>query len=111
MVNLGRVGSDFSAMTADDYSVTLRYRAVCDGNEEIQVESFPLSASIAGCFKKISPSFPQSPLQFHWTVSPDDGFTTIRISVDTDTDWDFGGRVFTSGFEVGDSSEWSMEVQ
>ncbi len=111
MVKLGMAGSDFMAASPDDYSVLLRYRAVCDGMEEIQVEFFPVSPAVGICYSSIAPSFPQSPLQFHWTATPIDGATAMLVSVDVGTDWDFGERVFSSGFEVGDSSEWSMQVQ
>ncbi len=108
MVRMGMTGEDLLAGTADDYTVHLRYRANCDDDVEIRVELFPLGPDGVGiCDAKIVESFVQGLLKFHWTVVREDGAPAIQISLNEEHSWDYGERIFASGFENGDLSEWS----
>lgn len=112
MIRMGMAGADLMAGTADDYTVVLSYLNQCDGTEDIKVEFFDLSSGVFGrCFQDIGESFSQGLLKFHWSVVPPMGSSVILISLNDNENWDFGDEVFSSGFESGDFSEWSLVVQ
>lgn len=108
-VQMGMTGADLEAGTPDDYEVRLRYQANCSSETEIEVSfaSFLDIGVLGSCRAEIATSFPQGLLKFHWTLIPSAGNTNIKIYVTTLETWDFGDRLFSSGFENGDTSEWS----
>lgn len=116
MVKMAMVGADFTALTADDYTVSLRYHATCNDDTEIRVEFFPIpNGSVVGsCPVEIVTSFPQGVLKFHWTVIPQPGAPTLVVSLNNALDpqwtWDYGDLIYLSDFENGDLSDWSTTV-
>jgi len=116
-VKIGMAGADLLAgppNDADNYTFQLRYRAVCDEEAEIRVELFPLGAEsgvIGGCDARVVLSYPQGGiLKWHWTVTPLVGSDFLGITFNKDLVWDFGDRIYASGFENGDFSDWSAAV-
>lgn len=117
MVKVGMAGADLLAgppNDSDDYTVHLRYQAVCDDDVEIKVELFPYgpeSGAIGNCSAMTVLSFPQGGIaKWHWTLAPEQGASFLFVSLNKDLVWDFGHHIFASGFENGDFSEWSSAV-
>jgi hypothetical protein len=111
MVRLGMSGTDRIEGNADDYTVQLVLLPNCTG-ADIRVKFVPsLVGANAQCDATIEQSFDQGSFnnRRHWTMKAHSA-AEMLIEVNASVTWDYSILVFQSGFETGDSNEWTTVV-
>ncbi|MEM7481736.1 MAG: hypothetical protein AAF481_11225 [Acidobacteriota bacterium] len=113
MAKMALTGVDFSVGGGDDYTVELVLS--CDDPVSILVSQANLAnpQSAGQCIAGVDYSFAQNPfLARHFTlVAPPKNGGILFLTLNQNLDWDYGADpVFVSGFESGDTSEWSQVV-
>ncbi|NJL29964.1 MAG: hypothetical protein HC897_19755 [Thermoanaerobaculia bacterium] len=113
MVKMGMTGADRDAGTADDYSIRIQFEADCaQASIRVSLSSvFLAEDERAACFSDVALSFPQGLLKVHYSMTKPLLQSWMILELDPAIPWDFSTRrVFSSGFETGDFSEWSSAV-
>lgn len=113
MVKMGMTGADRDAGTADDYSIVLQYKEDCaEAAIRASLTSDFLSEGERGaCFADVQLSFPQGLLKVHYSMKKPLLQSWMILELDPTAPWDFSTlRIFSSGFETGNFSEWSAVV-
>ncbi len=110
MVRMGMTGVDRDAGTSDDYTIELRFKATCTGQEDIiaRMNTIDENPPPGLCLADIAHSFQQGLIVLHWSIIADSLLQEVSIEFDPNKGWDFGSDIFFSGFENGDFSEWGM---
>jgi hypothetical protein len=114
MLKMARTGVDWSANTADDYTVNLVNVGSCSNTHEIKVSMASLSVGTLGVCREndISYSFdPGNPLTArHFSVVFKSPGGPLVIELNSNETWDYATPIFASNFESGDTSAWDDTV-
>jgi hypothetical protein len=109
MVRMGMSGENRLEGDADDYTVVLQYQNDCSGAAiRVAFKDFggETPTGNARCGATIQRSFGQGPVAVHYTMVASIG-SFLQVELDHSASWDYGDRFFESGFEPGDTREWS----
>lgn len=119
MVKMGMTGQDRVAETADDYVVLLTYETDCT-QADIRVDLGTLFVPVAtpgACLAEVTLSFPQPAVaERHWSMTTaadpliPGSDTWLLLELNDLFNWDFTVPILRSGFETGDTSEWTAAV-
>lgn len=109
MLRMAETGIDRLTGTPDDYRTFLRWVEDCTAADVIVDLGLVPGGDLGFCFSDKALSFPQgAPLKFHYSLILPDGEPRLPINLNIMGTWDYGPEVvFLSGFETGDSSEWT----
>jgi hypothetical protein len=107
MVKMGMTGENRELGGGDDYTLELQLVPDC-AQAVIEIFFDAAAADLAVCRSSLEIAFPQPGIVIHYRKVHDSMHAKLEIGVRPTEPWDYSVVFFFSGFETGNTSEWTV---